>query len=567
MTRLHDSSAAALGKAAKRVTALKSRNFLKKEDRANNAGAVTWMSRAADQRSLGSSLSLPEQSRQVGELWDTTGVKVTAEAERTFAGGRRGAGGVDNPASQPTSGGRPPSEAIHRRAAGGAEVVSRSLEAPSQSGVHEGDEALVRNTLHRPPPATEGTRRQRISNLAEPTLRTDRDVPHKGAPSSVRGSVSDEGHPEESRDTRGSDNIQPAGGQVMAGGNSTHRVAIESGTPLPVTTPGSDLLTPLLWPAGSGMVESQAAHPPHRGGRSPDRPARSARRTERTKSSLRHGGGGGGGGATYATDAPPKKCAVCLSTLSRVAMCRTCARRAAKALKDDQGWRQARVILMPYGHAFGVGEVGALEGERDALRRWVRLYDDETGAEFFYNVHYDSSVWKAAIDLPKPGPSRRAERRRKGESGGGGGGVGSAPSRQKMPALTAALSSLSRAGAAGRPPSTEASKTGGRLVSSIRKSPDRASTPAARVVLLAEGEDSPVPEVILDAHKRLRPSSRLVSREDEEDANVGVPRAQGFSPPGGGRPQSRQRIPTGDFDRSRLRTESRTGTPHTAKAV
>lgn len=433
--------------------------------------------------------------------------------------------------------------------------MSRSLEAPSQSGVHEGDEALVRNTLPRPPPATEGTRRQRVSNPAEPTLRTDRDVPHEGAPSSVRGSVSVEGHPEESLDTRGSDNIQPAGGPGMAGGPSTHRAAIESGTPLPMTTPGSDLLTPLRWPAGSGMVESQAVHPPHRGGQSPGRPATSARLTEKTHLSLRHGGGGGGGDATYATDAPQTICAVCLSTLSRVAMCRACARRAAKALKDGQGWRQARVILVPYGHAFGVGEVGALERERDALRRWVQLHDDKTDAEFFYNVHYDSSVWKAAIDLPKPGPSRREGRRRKGGSGGGGGGAGSAPSRKKMPALTAALSSLSKACVGGRPPPSEASKTGGRLVSSMRKSPDRASTPAARVVLLAEGEDSPVPEVILDAHKRLYPSSRLVSREDEKDANVGVPRAQGFSPPGG------------DFDRSRLRTESRTGTPLTAKAM
>lgn len=135
-----------------------------------------------------------------------------------------------------------------------------------------------------------------------------------------------------------------------------------------------------------------------------------------------------------------KVCAICLRKSSPAALCRKCGRRAVKAFKDNQGSRQTQVILVPYGAAFGVGEPSALQREGDAVKRWVRLLDDKTGGHFYYNAHYDSSVWKSGIEPPKAAPVVKVVRRRKG--GGGGGLVraasppnsGRATSRPESPA-------------------------------------------------------------------------------------------------------------------------------------
>ncbi|CAM9660541.1 unnamed protein product [Ectocarpus sp. 12 AP-2014] len=125
--------------------------------------------------------------------------------------------------------------------------------------------------------------------------------------------------------------------------------------------------------------------------------------------------------ATTAVGLGGKTCAVCLRRSSPAAMCPKCGRRAAKALKDREGSRKARVILVPYGGHFGVGEADALQREGDSIKRWVRLLDDETGADFYHNVHYGSSVWKSGIELPKPAPVVKAARRQRkvGDAGGG----------------------------------------------------------------------------------------------------------------------------------------------------
>ena len=126
--------------------------------------------------------------------------------------------------------------------------------------------------------------------------------------------------------------------------------------------------------------------------------------------------------APSSAPAPPagtKICAVCLRKPSPAALCRRCGRRAAKAFKDDQGSRRARVLLVPYGSFFGVAEPSALQGEGDAVKRWVRLLDDEAGAHFYYNAHYDSAIWKSGIEPPKPVPVVKLARRRKGGGGGG----------------------------------------------------------------------------------------------------------------------------------------------------
>ncbi|CAN0412057.1 unnamed protein product, partial [Ectocarpus fasciculatus] len=142
--------------------------------------------------------------------------------------------------------------------------------------------------------------------------------------------------------------------------------------------------------------------------------------------------------ATTAVGPGGKTCAVCLRRSSPAAMCPKCGRRAAKALKDREGSRRARVILVPYGGHFGVGEADALQREGDAVKRWVRLLDDETGANFYHNVHYGSSVWKSGIELPKPAPVVKAARRRRkiGDGGGGVAVVGSPKSAASVPGST-----------------------------------------------------------------------------------------------------------------------------------
>eukprot|EP00903_Cladosiphon_okamuranus_P017414 g16038.t1 len=125
--------------------------------------------------------------------------------------------------------------------------------------------------------------------------------------------------------------------------------------------------------------------------------------------------------STAAPTPATKTCAICLRKSSPVALCRRCGRRAVKAFKDNHGSRRARVVLVPYGAFFGVGEPSALQREGDSVKRWVRLLDDETGAEFYYNAHYDSAVWKSGIDMPKPEPVAKIPRRRK--VGGGDGHI------------------------------------------------------------------------------------------------------------------------------------------------
>ncbi|CAB1116971.1 unnamed protein product [Ectocarpus sp. CCAP 1310/34] len=180
----------------------------------------------------------------------------------------------------------------------------------------------------------------------------------------------------------------------------------------PSTPPSPQTMTPLSLPSSAGT------------GR---------RRRSRSPSRRSHRQGGNSTGtrspaantrlpATTAVEPGGKTCAVCLRRSSPAAMCRKCGRRAAKALKDRAGSRKARVILVPYGGHFGVGEADALQREGDSVKRWVRLLDDETGADFYHNVHYGSSVWKSGIELPKPAPVVKAARRRR-KVGDGGGGV------------------------------------------------------------------------------------------------------------------------------------------------
>lgn len=143
---------------------------------------------------------------------------------------------------------------------------------------------------------------------------------------------------------------------------------------------------------------------------------------------------------TSAPAADAKTCAICLQKLSPVAMCRECGRRAAKALKDAQGSRQARIILVPFGAVFGVSEPDALQAEGDAVKRWVRLFDDETGGNFYHNVHYDFSVWESGIELPEVLPEVKRVRRRKGGGVDGGGMVGVASPRSNSAAATSGKS-------------------------------------------------------------------------------------------------------------------------------
>ncbi len=309
-------------------------------------------------------------------------------------------------------------------------------------------------------------------------------------------------------------------------------------------------------------------------------------------------------GSSSSAAGGPKTCAICLRKPSPVALCRRCGRRAAKAFKDERGSRQALVLLVPYGAFFGVGEVSALGREGDAVGRWTRLFDDETGAHFYYNAHYDTSVWESEIELPKPAPpALKISRHRKG---GGGGGVivkASSPTSARptsppaSPAVGASANESNQGGptrptrlvatsptrlaatAAGEGRSSRAvgrlgsqkSKTafstssmavlheatrgsvrgglhgsggggggpgggGGAIkpalkamTSSTSLSPPRkvaAALPSApaspagrnKVVVLAAAEEAAVPEIVIDAHKRMYPPFRLLSREDAQAA-------------------------------------------------
>lgn len=314
---------------------------------------------------------------------------------------------------------------------------------------------------------------------------------------------------------------------------------------------GYDLLTPLHWPA-SDEGWSEPKSPTRGADRGLGFSTMHAKGANSAKSppGAKPGHDGGRSGTDPIADGPSKLCPICLKRSSRVAMCRKCGRRAAKALKDAKGSRLARVILVPYGNAFGVGELDALEGEGDSVRRWVRLFDDETGADFFYNVHYDSSVWKTAIELPK----RRDGRRRKRAGGAGvfGGAPSSAPDNNTPPVSPAVPPKASSG-----QENTTARGTPGRLAPALKRSPERSAVPA-RVVVVAEGEclGGPVPEMVLDAHKRLYPTFRLVSQEEVNGLAVGQ---MGVLPWGDSRLSSRQRTPTGGMGRQGPRAASKAG--------
>ncbi|CAN0308904.1 unnamed protein product, partial [Ectocarpus sp. 8 AP-2014] len=197
----------------------------------------------------------------------------------------------------------------------------------------------------------------------------------------------------------------------------------------PSTPPSPQTMTPLSLPSSAGTGRRRRSRSPsrrsHRQGGN-----RTGTRSPAANTRLP---------ATAAVGPGGKTCAVCLRRSSPAAMCPKCGRRAAKALKDREGSRKARVILVPYGGHFGVGEADALQREGDSVKRWVRLLDDETGADFYHNVHYGSSVWKSGIELPKPAPAVKAARRRRKVGDGGGGVVavvGSPKSAASVPRST-----------------------------------------------------------------------------------------------------------------------------------
>lgn len=267
------------------------------------------------------------------------------------------------------------------------------------------------------------------------------------------------------------------------------------------------------------------------------------------------GGGRSGIGNSAAIidddDTPSNKlCAVCLKELSPAAMCRGCRRLAASAFKDIHGSRRGRLVLVPHGHPFGIREEDFLEREGKSVRRWMRLFDDSAGADFFYNVYYDSSVWKDGIELPEPEPVAIATRRRRKGGGGGGGGVvinaPSSASRKKTPSGNPSTRSSSRDATSSmivtHPPAAlvAAEIRPNRSAASTPSSPQRSAT-ASRAALRSRGDDTSrfVPEMVLDAHKRPYPAFRLVFTQIQDAAAVGG-RVRGVTPAiGTARPGSR----------------------------
>lgn len=213
-------------------------------------------------------------------------------------------------------------------------------------------------------------------------------------------------------------------------------------------------------------------------------------------------------------------CAYCLTRRSPFVMCDKCGRRAARALKDARGSRQVRVLLEGYGEPFGLEFPDALEMEGDAVRRWTQLYDDQTGAQFFYNVYYDCSVWKGAIDLPKRETAQNGLRRRKE---GPGMLVDSSNnySGRRKPSLRLNMSPTLD-GADHIPTPLIAKQESSALARSIsRESTEYFKTPT-RVIVSIERDRGTETEVVIDAHRRLHPSIRLVSREDLEATAKGI---------------------------------------------
>ena len=194
-------------------------------------------------------------------------------------------------------------------------------------------------------------------------------------------------------------------------------------------------------------------------------------------------------------------------------MCGVCGSRAARSLKDAQGWRQARVLLERYGEPFGLDLPDALGLEGNAARRWVRFYDDEAGSDFYYNVHYDRSVWKGAIGLQNTGSALECRRHR--EKGAGMLRVASNTEREMItPPLISATSTPPKGtdGIAtplkttrGKPPA---------LSRPISRQPSERLAVLPGIVMQAQVEDCPIPDVVYDAHKRIYPPFRLVSREE-----------------------------------------------------
>lgn len=357
---------------------------------------------------------------------------------------------------------------------------------------------------------------------------------------------------------------QEGGGEEIV---CTEDSVFRSNVPLALT--GSEMLTPLHWPVGNETGFEQDFYS-GQGGRSPGRSGRHSRKRDKAHALPEANSicrGGGIGNENFTDDSPSKTCAVCLKRPSRVAMCRKCGRRAAKALKDAEGSRQARAILVPFGDAFGVLEADALEMEGDNVRRWVRLYDDEAGADFFYNVHFDSSVWRGDVELPKPKANPGTSRRRKSGRGVKVSAPGDTPplvdkkyettaASSSTPALlhkartssaTATTSACTPTATSGgdRGRSALSSRGGGRATFAVgATAAGRLATPTTkktsagrptRVVVLTadEGSEIPAPEVVLDVHKLIYPKFRLVSQKDAAAAAEAKKGLNGATPLGG----------------------------------
>ena len=228
-------------------------------------------------------------------------------------------------------------------------------------------------------------------------------------------------------------------------------------------------------------------------------------------------------GTSVGENTPSKLCAVCLAELSPTAMCDRCARLAASAFKDTHGSRRGRLILVPHGHAFGISEEDLLEREGDSVRRWTRLFDDSTDADFFYNVYYDSSVWRNGIVLPEAeNIAKGGRRRRKGGGGGRGGGVAiDAPDSITLRKKTPSEHRSARSSRGSTTPiATQPAAAPGRPMSESHRPPSlQRPAAAARSGAESRGDgdrNHAIPNVVFDAHKQPYPKSRLVFAQIED---------------------------------------------------
>lgn len=213
-----------------------------------------------------------------------------------------------------------------------------------------------------------------------------------------------------------------------------------------------------------------------------------------------------------------KICAICLERRTSVAVCQLCGKRAAKAFKEIYGSRKARCILTHFGNAFGVKQNDVLQAEEEWMKHWVRLHDDETDQDFFYNIYFDSAVWKGAIEIPKCQHEakniRQALRCANTNRVDRISAIGPEPC-----AITPAGSPISDRGGgdAFNSPRTPRDSPVSELYLESRASTSDLGVAGRnrRLVLSSRGEEANnVPMMVKEAHKYLLPSYRLLLNKD-----------------------------------------------------